>query len=362
MGFITTSNRTELIGLDIGSATVKAAKIKYKAGCYQVRALALAQMPVPHTDPSQQQSDRIQCVKRCLADLHSQHRDVVCAVGRDDVLVRSFAFPPLPNNEIPGAVQLEAIQFCPLTTDKNTVDYQLIKARATDHLDDLDDRERKKALQQVTGVLAVAANKVIQQRQDLITQAGARCVLMDVEGLALLNAIEKLNTDGEKRTIAALHVGQSHSTLAIMPPTGFPFIRAISEGGSNIVQSIAKQTGLDQREVSSLLANGSDDSRPPAVRDAFTPACKQLAEAVHETLRYYETQQSAYPVKRLEFCGGFAEIPGLGKRLHYYLNQYPFKVWDPFAFMESQRLNGQSELLHHGPSFAVAIGLAMRTV
>jgi type IV pilus assembly protein PilM len=275
----------------------------------------------------------------------------ICGVSGPEVAVRYFKFPSLPPEEIEGAVLLEAAQVCPFNVGDDTVDYQLISDGGDN----------------VTGVLVAATNKLIQRKKRLIENASLKCVLMDVEGLALLNCVSELKPNGSKRanesgTIAVLNVGNSHTTLAIMGDNGLPFIRDITCAGNDIVEQIATENGVSTERVREILFGCENPAAKPEVGNSLAGACEKLIVDVTETLRYYTAQEKSTVVEKVFVCGGFALVKGFAELLNSRLSAQAM-LWNPFDKVCCDACGSREAILaKKGPAMAVATGLAMRSI
>lgn len=349
------------IGLDIGSSAIKAVQIARRSGQYRIQGVSRYELAECESDHTRKEQDMVQGIDACIQSLDTACTDTVCAVGGNDVVVRSFAFPPLPANEIPGAVHLEAAQFCSFKTDKSTVNYQLINTRKTSSC--ARDKSGSSTVEdQVTGVLAATPSQVIRNKQTLLEKSRARCVLMDVEGLALLNCLQGLRPSHSEQTLAILDVGNSHSTLAILPPSGLPFVRSLPGGGQTVVAELAAFMDTDKRDVTRQL-HREDEQTPNEISiECLTRSCRCLADSVLDTLRYHDTQQSQYPVTTLSVTGGFALTERFVEILGSLLGSYSLELWNPCQTVDCQDVENEDEIKSHGPAYAVAIGLAMRLI
>jgi len=98
-----------------------------------------------------------------------------------------------------------------------------------------------------------------------------------------------------------------------------------------------------------------------------------LVEEVATTLRYYAAQNGSVRVDRLRVCGG----PAAAERLELLRTRLNLDVelWNPFVERGSRDKNGRGKETQgndppsvlrpprfHGPSLAVATGLAMRSI
>ena len=149
--------------------------------------------------------------------------------------------------------------------------------------------------------------------------------------------------------------------MAIHPTTGLPFVRDIGFAGRLMIDMIAQRTGFAPQEIAQLLHHESE-SLPPTLSPAFAEAVEHLASEVRETLHYYSVQQSRHPVQKIHLTGGFSLTPGLVKQLNQGLGRYQAVPWNPFKGLSSDPKPLNPTQLAMGPSFAVAMGLALRTL
>ncbi|MFC1762847.1 type IV pilus assembly protein PilM [Planctomycetota bacterium] len=353
-------SQAELIGLDIGSWSVKAVSLGKHGSRYSLKAMGYAPIEPPAGDTPAPDDSVIQAIRTCLQDVRGNEIGSVCGLGGEHVVIRPFSFPPLPEAEIAGAVRLEATQVCPFGVKDTSVDYQVLEVTsATEGATDAEEGEDPS----LTGILTVATNRAIQHKSRLAAQAGTVCRLMDIDGLALLNAVSELQGPTNGETLALLNVGHSFSTMVIARDGTLPFVRDISFAGQAVTDIICQETDLSS-EQASLALRGETQGKPvnPAVQVAAGTACAELASKVNETLRFYTTQHVRNQVRKVYLCGGFPLQARLVKLLEQNLRGYEVLPWDPFASLDTTMLNSKSDLLDQGPLFAVAVGLAMRTL
>jgi len=354
-------NQIEVLGLDIGSSAVKIVALNKDNAGYIVTTCGIAEIRVSedsnNTQIAQQVGNNpntVKAIRDCfvLSKLRTKRRletkSVVCGVNGPEVAVRNFEFPPLPAEEMEGAVALEASQVCPFNAAESAVDYQLIPNG--------DDKAR--------GFLVAATNTLIADKVQLAKAANLKCILMDVDGLALLNCFNGLVNEHKKAqtnpTTAILNVGASNTTLAIMDNNGQPFVRDTNYSGKDIIKQIAAENGMSIETIKGILYNDST-AVEPEFYNSFRKACQKLISDVDETLRYYTAQSKSSNVEKLFVCGGFALAGGFVELLNSRLG-IEAVLWNPFAEMRCDA-NRQCEdiLAKKGPAMAVAAGLAMRS-
>jgi len=341
---------TELLGLDVGSSQVKLIQLRKRNTRYAVTAAGILDTAAgTEIDGNNKETDTAGAIREYVGSTGISTRLAVCSVSGPEVAVRHFKFPSLPAEEAQGAILLEASQVCPFNVDDSAVDYQLIP--------DGDDT--------MQGVLVAATNKLLNTKTKLIENALLKCVLVDVDGLALLNCFngfnhEKGQADG---TTAILSVGNSYATLAIMGNNALPFIRDIAYAGSGIVEQIAAENALSAETVRELLSGRQNQGEPEIeLRDSLATACRKLIVDVSETLRYYATQEKSTIVEKIFVCGGFALVKGFVELLD---SRLPARavLWNPFDKIRCDAGPAAEDILaKQGPAMAIAAGLAMRSI
>ncbi len=337
--------KTELLGLDIGSSAVKVVRLRKDDAGYTVTAAGIAEIAVSEENNNHRKINTVKAIRECLESTGRKMKLAVCGLSGPEVAVRDFEFPPLSTSEIEGAVLFEASQVCPFNAADSAVDYHLIPNG--------DDKTR--------GILVAATNTLIKNKVQLNKEAALKCVLMDVEGLALLNCFNGLANDSEKSTTAILNVGGSHTTVAIMGNNGRPFIRDMTFAGDDIIKQIAAENDMSTEDVKGILSADSTASQID-LNDSLEKACQKLIEDVSKTLRYYATQEQSRPVEKIFVCGGFALAKGFIKLLNSRLGAETV-LWNPFEKIRCDTAQRFGALCNKkGPALAVAAGLAMRSV
>ena len=353
-------NQDEVLGLDIGSSVVKIIQLRKDDAGYAVTAAGIADIAASGEDDNRTEIDTVRAIRECFESTGIQTRMAVCSVCGPEVAVRYFKFPSLPPEEMEGAMLLEASQVCPFNVDDGSIDYQLIPNGEND----------------VSGVLVAATTKLVKRKSQFAKSASLNNVLMDVDGLALLNCFRAYERLEAGRAAAILNVGSSYTNLAIMSDNNLPFIRDMAYAGDDITEQIASERNVSTETVRKLLSRRPDSRREtrgqagcenpteaePELGESLARACQKLIVDVTETLRYYEAQEKSAIVEKIFVCGGFALVKGFVELLD---NQLPVKasVWNPFEKIRCEA-GGHCEdiLAKKGPAMAVAAGLAMRSI
>ncbi len=347
----------QLIGLDIGTTAVKAARIRRKGDVYTVVGLARAVVEQPGHENAPPAEKMALAIWRCVHMLRAADGAAVVGLAGPDVAVRPFDFPALPLKQLRSAVELEAAQVCPFDVNESAVAFQLLKGTPPQkHANPAPEG----APERMVGIFAAAKHSVIGQRRELCERGHAYCMMVDVDGLALLNCLEvcKVRQPGERALI--LNVGSAYTNLAIVGDDGLPFSRDIPYAAEAIVTQVSRSVSKPKQAVANALAGG-EEAQTRELRPSLNEACATLADRVHETVRYYGTRGSGPAVDRVLLCGGFAQIPAVTNTLTRLLGG-TVELWNPLATLPLARAVRKNEVIEQGPTFVVALGLAMRSL
>lgn len=346
-----------VVGLDVDSRSVKMVGLQENGGFYHVTAAAMSSIESADDGAGPSQRAVTSAIEGCLESsggVISRDSNFVFGLSGPKVRVNSFNFPSLTMDEVANAVVFEAAQVCPFDTRDSALDYQLIGIDEGGGF-----KKKHKIYPNVKGVLAVAAKSVVSKKRALAEDALLKCVLMDSEGLALLNCLEDYLLDEEKLPAAVINVGMSLSTVAILGEDRLPFIRDLKYSGSDIIDHIGKGFGTGIDDVESKLCDGTGASEFTA---SIGRACSRLIRDINETLAYYSVHHSSNTVKRVYVCGSFSLMADCVKVLVEGIDEGA-SVWNPFSRMHYDDSTAGSELLDKcGSAFATAAGLAMRRI
>ncbi len=333
----------DIFGLDIGSKTVKAVKLRQTTdGRYQAANIGFKRTAERNDSMGESSKDVVHAIEACLKDasLHSQY--AVCAVNGPEVAIRTFEFPKIPLEEIPKAVLLEAEQVCPFEIKSSIVDYNLVEGKQG----------------KISGVLVAATADAITKKSMLAKKASLQPVLMDSESLAILNCFNYCVTERPK-THGILNIGSSDATMIINSNGDVPFVRTLQFTGSDIINWLCDNNDLNAEQAYEKVFTCPDDYDLQLASD-LTCACANLVNNVSETLRYYSSEKNQ-TVEKIYLCGGFSCSQNVVDILEKSL-LCDVELWNPFDSIECEDIANKEKVKKYGPSLVVAAGLAMRKV
>jgi len=356
----------DVFGLDVGSSYVKAVQLRQDEQGYSVVTAGWTQIAQDVADDRAKIGNVVKAIRKCIKSAQIKTKYAVCGISGPNVALRRFRFPAVGAEEIETAVLFEAQQACPFEQGQFIVDYQLFENNTAG---DLREPSNSRESGAIRGVLAAATMDIIGHKSQVVKAASLNCVLIDVDGLALLNCFlecekrergEPVATRQRGEPIGVICVGGKITNFGILGGDGVPFVRDIGHAADEIVADIANKQNVSSPVVRDIL-DGSSDKNISEFEGSMEKACAGLTGDILQTLRYYSAQEGQ-TVRRIYVCGDFARAKGFVELLN---SQLPAEavVWNPFDRMHFDGSRSSAKMLkEHGCRLALAAGLAMRTI
>jgi|SoiMethySBSTD1v2_1073268.scaffolds.fasta_scaffold230616_1 type IV pilus assembly protein PilM len=360
--------RSSTVGVDIGSSAVKAVCMRRGRSGWSLVAAGEAPLPDGSIQDGAVADPGLvsDTVSQLLDSLKLRRASVASALSGHAVIVKRLSLPSMSAAELTEAIPWEAEQYIPFDLADVQLDYQVVGSKQPIP----DKKDKKSAAADAAGagetsgldVLLVAARKDrIDDRAGVIAQSGRRPVVIDVEAFALANAYQMNYPERTDPLTALVHVGRN-VTLVCLLERGEPiYTRDISAGGQAHLEALLKEfgpIGVDELAARRMLhgqypSDVNADQAAAVLRDASA----QLVVEIRKTVDFYKATSPIDRLSRLVLSGGAWEAVGLVDLLASEFGA-PVDVFDPFRRVtRSNRSAGADGV---GPSYAVAVGLAMR--
>jgi type IV pilus assembly protein PilM len=215
------SKKKDIIGIDIGSSSVKLVQVKEHKGAFTLLNVGILPLPpeaiVDNT--LMDSSSIVETIKKLLKSLNIRAKDAACSVSGNSVIIRKISLPAMPSEELEDQIHWEAEQYIPFDINDVNIDFQILAA-------DQHDPAKME-------VLLVASKKdIINDYLAVFNETGINLAVVDVDSFAIQNAFE-LNYDVEPENVSALiNIGASIMNLNIVKNGISLFTRDVQMGGN----------------------------------------------------------------------------------------------------------------------------------
>ncbi|NUN49486.1 MAG: type IV pilus assembly protein PilM [Candidatus Brocadiae bacterium] len=336
-----------LLGLDIGSTTIKAVELTETRTGAALTGYAYADLPSPSVLPD--------VLRDLLARARFRARSVATSVSGRSVIVRYVLHPRVSDEELPARIRFEAAKYLPFDPGEAYVDYQRLEEPGAPVAVGAAGAEMR--------LLLVAARKeVVESHLGLLERLGLIPQVVDVDAFALGNAFElrALTNPGAAgdKAAALLDIGASKTTLAILKPfSSYSFSREIYIAGNEFTEAISRRLEVPLEEAERLKRVPAE--RGDAVKEALAQPMEDLCQEVRLSFDYFESQHER-EVEGIWLSGGGALTPGLDEVIQRVFAKTP-RRWDPAEGLEIRKERvGLGELRDFAGQSVIAMGLASR--
>ena len=337
-----------LVGLDIGSSSVKAVELKKSKTGYELVSFGmepLAQDTV--VDGAIMDAPSVAEKISTIFDAQkTKSKDVATAVSGHSVIVKRVPMPLMSEEELFDRVQMEASQHIPFDIADVNLSYQLLEA--TDNTMD---------------VLLVAVKKdKILNHTNVLAQAGKTPRVVDIDAFGLQNCFEVNYEPDAGQTVALLNVGASVMNINIVRG-GVPlFTRDVSVGGNQYTDALQKELDLSFEDAERLkkgeaLPSVTDDQKQQILRSVSDI----LTLEIQKTFDFFRATASGENIQRIVVAGGTARVPGLVDLLREEFAM-PVEELNPFRkVLINPSKHSDDQIREMAPRLAIAVGLALRS-
>jgi len=343
--------KKNLVGLDIGSSSVKAVELAKKGSSLQLMNLGFENLQTDTiVDGQIMELNNVSNVISQIFNEHQIRTTRVCAgVSGHSVIVKNIVLPQMSSEELQESFSWHAEEHIPFDIADVNLDYELT-SRSEDALHVL--------------MAACKSDKIANVKQ-AIQLAGKQPVIIDVDAFALQNCYEVNYRPRPGEIVALLNIGAATMNINILNGTRSIFARDASVGGSQYTSLLQRELGLSFEQAEGVkrglpLPEGTE---PRPIQPIIETVSEALALEVKKTVDFYRaTAQDELGIQKILLAGGGSKLPGLANFLAKKF-EIPVEVFDPFRQIEVDSRKFDPDYMREiVPEMAVAVGLALRGV
>jgi type IV pilus assembly protein PilM len=345
-----------LIGLDIGSSTVKAIELnlKGKDKGFELTGLGVANLPAEAIVQGAflNSGEIVDTIREAIDAGGFKTKDVAVAVSGHSVIVKKVSLPAMNREELEDQIQWEAEQYIPFDVNEVHLDFQILETSEGEGQMD---------------VLLVAAKKdLVDDYYQVIAEAGLNPVVIDVAAFAVENAYEHNYEEPGEDVIALVNIGAQVVNINVVERGVPAFTRDITTGGNQYTEEIQKALSVSFEEAERLKLGGQgpdaeQDVVPQEVETALRSVTDIVIGEIARSLDFYTATAADSRISRVLLSGGGAKIVGLSAAFADRTG-LSVGILDPLARMLPSKGFEPETLAELAPSLGVGVGLATRRI
>ena len=362
--------KNQLIGLDIGSHSVKLVEIDHsKKGRVLKNFGVIGLPPDTITEGSIKEMEvAASAIRNLYKNLKIKNKNVATSISGYSVIVKKITVSKKDKAELEKTIQDEAEQYIPFDISDVNLDYEILTSpdeeEATGEKAEGEEGEAVKKESDIMDVMLVAAKKdIIEDYESLIQLAGLNPMIMDVDAFAIQNAYE--NSSGKTSgCYAIINVGAEELGINTIKDGVSIFTRDSSYGGSQITDAIMTKFNVSYEDAENIKLGGTkiDDKQKAALEEIFTTMISGWVQEIKRALDFLSTTYPDESIEKILVGGGAYRIPGFLKYLEME-TEIPVEELNPFASLQiNEKIFDPEYLSYIAPQAAVAVGLALRSI
>jgi type IV pilus assembly protein PilM len=343
--------KDHLIGLDIGSGSIKAAEIVETKRGGTLKNFGI--IDIAHGAIEEGTINNPETVAESLQQLFKSsgfnENNVAVSIGGYSVIVKKIVVQTMAEEKLQETIHFEAEQYIPFDISDVNLDFQILG-------------ESESNPNQMNVFLVAAKKEMLDDYINLMNLAGLNPCIIDVESFALQNSFEA-SYDAQNQDVALIDIGASKTSLNILKNAASVFMRDVSLGCGQINQKIMSLIECSFEEAEQLkYGNTPDKLSPDDLKGIVSSVVADWCTEIRRALDFFYSTYPDDQIKRIILSGGGANIAEFRKLLATEAST-EVEIINPFQnfHIENKKLD-DAFIKQVAPQAAICMGLAMRKV
>jgi type IV pilus assembly protein PilM len=288
----------ELMGVDIGSASIKVCVLKrVKEG------LRIHHMVKKHYKEELLSDGNIvdpvfiaQELKKIIGESQIRTKAVACALSSYTIITKKIVAPFVEEDELENTIRLEVEAVIPFPLKDIYYSHYVLGVDP--------DQEDMMHVQ-----IVAAKKEIVDGYVDTFNLAGLNLQILDVDVLGVINMVEQIyNQQGT--SVVAVDIGASVTNIAIMKAERLEFTREILMGGKYLTNQIERSTKLSHEEAENKKIAADSD-----VAYLFEDFIFNISSEITKTINFYTASKPNDIIGKIYLTGGSSLLQGLKEKI-----------------------------------------------
>ncbi len=345
------AKKNHLIGLDIGSATIKLGELVQTKKDRILQKFGMAELPRDAVVEGLIKEPAVvaDTIKELVKDLKVKERNVATSVAGYSVIIKKITVAKATEEELQDSIQYEAEQYIPFDVEDVNIDFHVIG-------------EHEENPDQMNVMLVAAKKEIIDEYVDLLEMANLHPRVIDIDVFAMERAFEE-NYLNEEGNIALIDIGANKMNINIVKDYMSAFTRDVSIGGEQIIREIASRFDCSFEEAEDIKLSKTKDKVPEEeVREIVYSFTSNWCDEIKRAIDFYYSTYADEDIRRIILSGGATQTAGFSELLSAETS-IDVRMCNPFARMNiNEKQNDVDYLQKIAPQATICMGLASRRV
>lgn len=351
------SKKSQVVGVDIGSHSIKVVQLQKKKKKLELLNAGLIALPENTFVDGMTENPNLvsDALKQLIASEKIKTKYAVISVSGESVVIKKINIPKMSEEALAESIMIEAEQYIPFDINDVMIDFAILGDAEKEA-----DEEEEDAGEQMEVLLVAAKKDIIEQRKSIALNAGLTPVVFDLDVFAVENSYGLNYAKAKNQVVGIINIGASVTNINIVEDDTTGFTRDILLGGDTYTETIGKRLKLDFDEAEKLKLgiNLTEENREGVISIVLEIA-DVLASEIQKSIEFYSTAANRN-IDKIYLSGGGAKISGLNHLLFEKLG-IDVSTFDPLKNILINKKTFDPEYITEiSPTIAVAVGLAFR--
>ena len=332
-------------GIDIGSSSIKAAKIQRTKGGLEIVGLDLIE--IESKGPDADDSQRDEQVREALSILKSRNKiknePIFLSIPGQGTYNRTISLPPVEKKRIKEIVKYEAQQQIPFPIEEVIWDYHPIGGQ-----------------DEVAGELEVSLfavkREVINNFMSTLRACDMQPEGIQIAPIALYN-FARFDMGIVEPTVV-IDIGAENSDLIVVDGERL-WMRSLQIAGNEITRELQKKFQIPFEEAEKLKLKAKKSKQAKKIFNIIRPILKDMVNEIHRSVGYYKSLAKGVKFEKMIFLGNSTKLMGF-KRFFSQNLQYQVDVFSGIQRINVSNKVNVNMLNQNATTFGVALGLAIQ--
>jgi type IV pilus assembly protein PilM len=343
--------KTHLVGLDIGSHTIKIGEILDTKQGHSLKKFGTINITPGLIQEGAVKDPEVVAdyIKELFKMNNVKEQNVAISIGGYSVIVKKINIQTMTEEELQDVIHFEAEQYIPFDIADVNLDFHILG-------------EVEKNPNQMSVMLVAAKKEMIDDYINLVQLAGLNPCIIDVDAFALQNIFEA-NYALQEESIALIDIGASKTSLNILKGDASVFMRDVSLGCGQINERIISTVGCSFEEAEALkFSDKGDTISCEDLREIASSVTADWSTEIRRALDYFYSTDPDSQLNRIVLSGGGAHIEEF-RHLLAAETSSDVETIDPFGSIDIDSKQFESSYLEEiAPQAAICLGLSLRRV
>ncbi len=348
------------IGIDIGTSAIKMVELKGRKGCIKLSAYGEFQRSIfPNKQSFQSgplyllEEEAARIIKLIKNEAQIKSRKAVMSIPVFSSFFTTITLPSLPKEEITDAISFQARQYIPVPISEVVLDWSILKSKPP-HQNFGSGGKKEKDRNNIDVLVVAVPNEVVNRYVRIAQLADIELSALEVETFSLARSFSK----EDDSSFLIIDFGANSTSISIIRRGSVLMAYSLNFSSARFTESISKFLELEPKKAEELKRKqGLQDK--DTIAPIILPLIDRIISEVEKIVdNYRRKQKKELRIKKVIIAGGMANLPGLKNYLEEKLKK-EIEIGNPFLNIKTLPILSPV-LKQIGPSFAVAVGIAMR--